>query len=165
MLDSFKGHIEVTDVFPPWPRSGRHGDDILTGRLTDHGGASCQRRPRALVEVVSRRHASVGHLETRVHIDAAGHQHASVGVDGFDAAWHNEVFSNLSETTQGNKKRKKIPATSYRQMCVSSLDDAVLHVNVGAEGLVIVHDLRSFDQETIALQNREEAQLPHVFQH
>lgn len=34
---------------------------------------------------------------------------------------------------------------------VNSLDDSVLHVDVGAEGLVIVHDLGSFNQETVAL--------------
>lgn len=34
---------------------------------------------------------------------------------------------------------------------VHSLDDSVLHVDVRTEGLVIVHDLPSFDQETVTL--------------
>lgn len=66
-------------------------------RLTDHGGASGQCGLGALVEVIGGCHASIRHLETRVHIDAARHQHAAVGVDGFDPAGHDEVFPNLSE--------------------------------------------------------------------
>lgn len=66
-------------------------------QLTDHGGASAQCSLGALVEVVGGRHASVGHLETRVHVDATRHQHATVGVDGFHPAGHDEIFPNLSE--------------------------------------------------------------------
>lgn len=65
-------------------------------QLTDHGGASSQRCLGALVEVIRRRHATIWHLETRVHIDAAWHQHATVGVNGFHPTGHNEVFPNLS---------------------------------------------------------------------
>lgn len=64
--------------------------------LTDHGGASRQRCLGALVKVVRRRHTAIWHLETRVHIDAARHQHAPMGVDGFHPAGHNEVLPNLS---------------------------------------------------------------------
>lgn len=64
--------------------------------LTDHGGASCQRCLGALVEVIRRCHAAIWHLETRVYIDAAWHQHATVGIDGFHPTWHDEVFPNLS---------------------------------------------------------------------
>lgn len=41
-----------------------------------------------------------------------------------------------------------------------SLDDSVLHVDVCTEGLVIVHDLPSFDQETVALEsNKDDSSL------
>lgn len=42
--------------------------------------------------------------------------------------------------------------------CVSlfhSLDDSILHIDVSTEGLVIIHDLPSFDQETVALQKQK----------
>ena len=65
--------------------------------LTDHGGASGQRGLGALVEVVGGRHSSIRHLEARVHVDAARHQHAAVRVDGFHPAGHDEIFPNLSE--------------------------------------------------------------------
>lgn len=38
----------------------------------------------------------------------------------------------------------------------NSLDDSVLHVDVCTEGLVIVHDLPSFDEETVALQSNKD---------
>lgn len=34
-----------------------------------------------------------------------------------------------------------------------SLDDSIFHVDVCTEGLVIVHDLPSFDQETVTLRS------------
>lgn len=76
-------------------------------RLTDHGGATSQRRLGSLVEVVGGDHAPVGHLEARVHIDAAGHQHAAVSVDGFHPAGNDEVLPNLSEKIRIKKKKKK----------------------------------------------------------
>lgn len=65
--------------------------------LTDHGGASSQCGLGTLVKVIGGRHASIRHLETCVYINAARHQHAAVGVDGFDPAGHDEVFPDLSE--------------------------------------------------------------------
>lgn len=70
---------------------------LCAQQLTDHGGASGQRRLGALVEVISGGHAPIGHLETSVHIDATGHQHPTMGIDGFYPTGHNEVFPDLSE--------------------------------------------------------------------
>lgn len=44
-----------------------------------------------------------------------------------------------------------------------SLDNAILHVNVGAEGLVIVDDLRSFDQETVTLKDNGQDHTVKIF--
>lgn len=49
-----------------------------------------------------------------------------------------------------------------KETAVNSLNDSVLHVDVGAEGLVIVHDLGSFNQETVALEKNED-QLQHLW--
>lgn len=66
--------------------------------LTDHGGPSSQRCSGSLIKVISRCHASVGHLKPCVYIDTTRHQHAAVGVDGFHPTRDDKVLPNLSET-------------------------------------------------------------------
>lgn len=51
---------------------------------------------------------------------------------------------------------------SRQQLGVNSLDDSILHVDVSAEGLVIVHDLRPFDQETVTLEDNKDDWSPRV---
>ena len=41
--------------------------------------------------------------------------------------------------------------TNTEREKVDSLDDSILHIDVGIEGLVIVDDLSPFDQETVTL--------------
>lgn len=89
----------------------------LSSTLTDHGGSSGQRRLGALVEVVGGRHASVGHLEARVHVDAARHQHAAVGVDGFDAAGHDEVLPDLPAGNNAVDYETKTKYSDNLQLC------------------------------------------------
>ena len=49
---------------------------------------------------------------------------------------------------------------------VNSLDEAVLHVDVSAEGLVIVHDLRPLDQQALALRGEtHQDQAPNTHTH
>lgn len=45
---------------------------------------------------------------------------------------------------------------------VNSLDDSILHIDVSTEGLVIIHDLPSFDQETVTLENNKDDQSLHI---
>lgn len=53
------------------------------------------------------------------------------------------------------KKRKETES-------INSLDDSVLHVDVRTERLVIVHDLPSFDQETVALESNKDDSSLHT---
>lgn len=39
-----------------------------------------------------------------------------------------------------------------QQKPINSLDDSILHIDVSTEGLVIVHNLGPFDQETVTLE-------------
>lgn len=43
------------------------------------------------------------------------------------------------------------PSAAGRRNLMNSLDDSILHVDVRTERLVIVHNLPSFDEETVAL--------------
>lgn len=43
------------------------------------------------------------------------------------------------------------PSAAGRRNLMNSLDDSILHVDVRTEGLVIIHNLPSFDEETVAL--------------
>ena len=73
---------------------------------TDHGGSPCQGGSGALVEVIGRGHAPVGHLEARVHIDAPWDHHAAVGVDDLHPAGNDQVLPNLpeGETEMGRER-------------------------------------------------------------
>jgi len=42
---------------------------------------------------------------------------------------------------------------------LNSLNDSILHIDVSAEGLVIVHNLRSFDQKTVTLESKKKTLL------
>jgi len=52
-----------------------------------------------------------------------------------------------------NKKRDFFVNCGFAARAVNSLDDSILHVDVSAEGLVIVHNLPAFDEETVTLEN------------
>lgn len=96
------GQTSRAQTEPELPnRLGRGGLEM--GRVpTDHGGPPSQGRPGALVEVVCCHHASVGHLEAGVHVNAPGHHHPPVSLYGLDPSGDDEVVSNLPEGEKGN---------------------------------------------------------------
>lgn len=53
------------------------------------------------------------------------------------------------------KHNKKFFIQLLRIKHLNSLDDSILHIDVSTEGLVIVHNLGSFDQETVALEDKQ----------
>lgn len=54
-------------------------------------------------------------------------------------------------------KKPHLNKKTAKKKLLNPLDDSILHVDVGAEGLIIVDDLSSFDQETVTLEpNRED---------
>lgn len=70
------------------------------------------------------------------------------------------MYRNNEETKVRHMDRFKLG--KHNDFCVRiyysvfhSLDDSILHIDVSTEGLVIVHDLPSFDQETVALQKQK----------
>ena len=75
----------------------------LDGEIDDGGGAAERRRARAGFEIVARSGAAEGHVEMRVHVDAAGQQQHAGGVE------------HLSPAARGNARADFLDAFAFDQ--------------------------------------------------
>ena len=83
--DHVKGIVDdrlaLGALHPAVERRVEAGAEILNGEVDQRRRAAVRGGDRAGLEVVGRRGAAKGHVEVRVHVDAAGHDELTGGVN------------------------------------------------------------------------------------